>query len=419
MIFFKQTLKHKLFFISLLPVLFLGILFLFISISSIKDVAESEILSTLNGICLQLRKDFTNKYNGNYTENNGTFFSKNINISDFSHRLDEFKNNFNAEVTIFYGNKRALTTIRNNNGIRIINTVQNDKNVINTVFNGDTYTSGGVLINNEKYYVSYIPLYDNNQIVGMVFAGISNKNFLQSIKTLIINVTIVIIIIVFILSIIISIVAQRLGNSFVSIKNYLNLLVKTQNKQVLMDEFVLQREDEIGDLGRYAQEVGNKLNQMISLDTLTNIYNRRAGTQFIDYYFNKACSETIPFTVVMCDIDFFKSINDKYGHKAGDEVLIKVSSILKESGSVFAIRWGGEEFLLGFTKTTQDVVAILQDTANIIRNLSFSYNGINFGVTLTFGIATYSSQPDSSTLVVQADKNLYKGKNSGRDSIVY
>lgn len=416
---FRTTFKHKLIFISVLPVLLLGIIFLIVSSKSIKEVAENNILSSLNGICIQLRQDFTSKYPSQYSEKDGIFYAGETDINEFSDTLDKYKESFDAEVTVFYGNKRVLTTIKNKENQKIINTLQTNEKILKTVFEGNSYTSGNILINDEKYYVSYIPLYQDNQVFGMIFAGISNKNFLQSISKFSFKVIIIITITVFILSFIVSYVAQTLGDSFVAIKNYLNQLLRTQNKQIQMDETVLKRNDEIGDLGKYAQEIGNQLNQMLSMDTLTSLYNRRAGTQYIDYYFEKALIDRIPLTVVMCDIDHFKNINDTYGHKAGDEVLIKISDILKNSGCTFAIRWGGEEFLLGFTKPKEAVVPILQQSADKIRNLTFTYNAIHFKTSLTFGVASYSFQPDSSSLVVQADKNLYKGKNAGRDTIVY
>lgn len=415
----KHDLKNKLILLSLTPVILIGILFMIVGMNSIKEASRTEILSTLNGLCLQLRDDFTSIYPGNYSIKDNKYYSNDINIEDSSVLLEKYKANFDTEVTVFFSNKRALTTIRDSSGNRILNTIQDDQNVINTVFSGKNYTSGGIIINNEEYYVSYIPLYDNGKVYGMIFAGLSNEKFQKQIQKFRTKLIVIVLLIVIFISIITSIVANGIGKSLLAIGRYLNNLQKIQNKQINIDDYVVNRKDEIGDLGRYAQKIGNRLYEMITSDPLTQLYNRRAGTQFIDDYFEKSYVNHIPYTVVMCDIDHFKNINDTYGHKAGDEVLIKISNILKNSECNFAIRWGGEEFLLGFTKSKEDVVTILQSVANEIRNLSFYYNSIEFKVTLTFGVASYTSQPDSSTLVVQADKNLYKGKNSGRDTIVY
>lgn len=415
----KHDLKNKLILLSLTPVLFIGIILMLAGISSIKEASRTEILSTLNGLCLQLRDDFTSIYPGNYTIKDNKFYSNNINIEESTTLLDKYKSNFDTEVTVFFSNKRALTTIRDSSGNRIINTIQDDQNVINTVFDGNTYTSGGVIINNEEYYVSYIPLYDNGKVYGMIFAGLSNRKFLNQIQRYKTKLIVTVCIMVILVSFITSIVSNRIGKSLLAIRKYLNNIQQTQSKQFSIEEEVLKRKDEIGDLGRYALEIGNKLNEMISTDPLTQLYNRRAGTQFVDDYFEKAYINYMPYTLVMCDIDHFKNINDTYGHKSGDEVLIKVSKILKDSECLFACRWGGEEFLLGFSKPTEDVVNILQNVSDKIHNLTFSYNDIKFKVSLTFGVASYKSHADASSLVVESDNNLYKGKNAGRDTIVY
>lgn len=414
----KQTVKTKLILLSVLPVVLIGVLFLFIGINTMKSVSKKEILSSLNGMCLQLRQDFSSLYPGNYEIIDGEFYSNNQNIKDAEKLLDRYKKNFQAEVTIFFDNKRALTTITDENGKRIINTTQNNKKVLDTVFSGKNYTSGGVMINGEQYYVSYIPLYDNNKISGMIFAGLSNKNFITSIRYFIINFVIISLVCILILSIIVSLMAQKFANILTSIKNYLNLLVEKQNLHIEMDEKVINRKDEFGDLGRYAQEAGIQLNKMISLDSLTQIYNRRAGTQFIDYYFKEASENNTDYSIVMCDIDHFKNINDSYGHKAGDEVLIRIAKILNSSQAIFTIRWGGEEFLLGFNLSKEETANILKTISEQIRNQKYSYNKHEFNVTVTFGVASYDNQIDASTLVVQADKNLYKGKNNGRNTIV-
>lgn len=84
----------------------------------------------------------------------------------------------------------------------------------------------------------------------------------------------------------------------------------------------------------------------------------------------------------------------------------------------FTIRWGGEEFLLGFNLSKEETANILKTVSEQIRSQKYSYNKHEFSVTVTFGVASYDNQIDTSTLVVQADKNLYKGKNNGRNTIV-
>lgn len=137
----KHDLKNKLILLSLTPVILIGILFMIVGMNSIKEASRTEILSTLNGLCLQLRDDFTSIYPGNYSIKDNKYYSNDINIEDSSVLLEKYKANFDTEVTVFFSNKRALTTIRDSSGNRILNTIQDDQNVINTVFSGKNYTS--------------------------------------------------------------------------------------------------------------------------------------------------------------------------------------------------------------------------------------------------------------------------------------
>lgn len=92
----------------------------------------------------------------------------------------------------------------------------------------------------------------------------------------------------------------------------------------------------------------NSLNELLVKDTLTNIYNRRFIEDRLPVDVLKSNSEGTPLSVIMCDIDFFKKVNDTYGHLAGDEVLKSFASILQESirKSDWVARYGGEEFLV-------------------------------------------------------------------------
>lgn len=422
MVKLNHSLRIKFILMSICPVLVFGIVFLFIGLSTIRKSGEKEILNSLNGICNQLRQDFTSKYPGNYSAVKGNYFAGNTNIHNENAMLDKYKENFNAEVTIFYGSSRALTTIRDTKGNRIISTSQLDENVLATVFSGGTYTSGGVMINDEEYYVAYIPLYDNDKVFGMVFAGLTNANFKKLQKTFYNQLILVILILCGISSIVISLVSKKYADTITSIKNYLGLLVKKQDAFSRMPEEVLDRKDEIGDLARYAQEAGNQLTKMISIDPLTGLYNRRAGNQLIEESYMLAEQDKASFTVVMCDIDDFKKINDTYGHKTGDEVLVRISDVLLNTVHTFknsyAIRWGGEEFLIGFQMPLERAKEIIRSVSLQIRALSFTADDNTFSLTLTYGLAEYSKDKDADALINHADKNMYKGKYSGKNQII-
>ena len=122
----------------------------------------------------------------------------------------------------------------------------------------------------------------------------------------------------------------------------------------------------------------------------------------------------------MSDIDFFKKINDTYGHDCGDVALTEVAEILRtcvRDGDTVC-RWGGEEFLL-LVKGNRDVaITVAERIRTRIENNVVEYEGAEIRFTMTLGISTYVPGYSLESLLVQADENLYYGKEHGRNQVV-
>ena len=123
----------------------------------------------------------------------------------------------------------------------------------------------------------------------------------------------------------------------------------------------------------------------------------------------------------MCDIDWFKKINDQYGHDCGDYILTSISAMIRDSveGCGFASRWGGEEFLLIYKLDLQDVKQKVELLAERIRNYIFEYENRQVRVTMTFGIKEMAGNVPYEEIIKEADDKLYTGKRNGRNQIVY
>jgi len=146
-------------------------------------------------------------------------------------------------------------------------------------------------------------------------------------------------------------------------------------------------------------------------DGLTNIYNRFFLENKMDDIFRQNKTKTI----VMVDIDFFKKINDKYGHQMGDEVLKFFAKILKNNirKNDFVIRYGGEEFLIYLPSTTKiEAYVIMHKIRNILK---IDKKPVDF--TFSAGIADEGETLPE--MIQLADERLYKAKKEGRDRIVY
>ena len=127
------------------------------------------------------------------------------------------------------------------------------------------------------------------------------------------------------------------------------------------------------------------------------------------------------FAVAIMDIDFFKKVNDTYGHGMGDFVLKTLSALLKESmeGKGSVARWGGEEFLLTFEEMRyEEAVSLLNDIREKISIWDFSFKDVKIHLTITGGIEDYAMAESIDAVITKADMRLYTGKTGGRNRVV-
>ena len=123
----------------------------------------------------------------------------------------------------------------------------------------------------------------------------------------------------------------------------------------------------------------------------------------------------IPFSVLLIDVDFFKKINDTYGHDKGDFVIKRISNLLKQNirDSDICARWGGEEFLILVPNNNLDGALIL---ANNLKELIEKNNfEIKENVTISIGVSTFDENSSQEKLLKSADIALYKAKENGRN----
>ena len=164
-----------------------------------------------------------------------------------------------------------------------------------------------------------------------------------------------------------------------------------------------------------------KLIQDSETDSLTGLFNRRTFLKKIENEAMRFKRNKKPFSLLFADIDFFKKVNDTYGHAAGDDVLISVSNLLNtEKREVDQVgRWGGEEFLLLLPETNLGGAA---QHGNKIRELVSAkpiiYEEQEIHITMSFGVSEYSGDSNIEKTIDQADQRLYQAKNTGRNKVV-
>jgi diguanylate cyclase (GGDEF)-like protein len=152
-------------------------------------------------------------------------------------------------------------------------------------------------------------------------------------------------------------------------------------------------------------------------DYLTGLYNRYKLDESLEYKLMQSKRYSTVFGIIMIDIDYFKTINDNYGHQAGDIILKEFAKILKDNSRETDIvgRWGGEEFLIIVENIDKDnILKLAEKLRVIVENYNFSFVK---NKTASFGVSVYSPGDDITSIVNKADKALYNAKDSGRNCV--
>lgn len=412
----KKSIRRKMTLIGILPIVFLGITIFVFGAVLIYGMHAETVRDELETSTYVLKGCFDLTVRGDYTYSQDVLMKGDVNISD-STMLYEIKNNSDVDTTIFWGDTRVLTTVENEYGASVVGT-QASADVVECVLNrGENYFSKNLIIGDTDYIGYYTPLLnDDGTVVGMVFAGKPKNTVYDKIITIMVVFLLVTLVVILCSLITWRRYSERLIKDIELINTYLHNITDG-DLNATMDAGVIRREDEIGEIGIHATKMCGALKIMVEQDSLTLLYNRRTCNRML----KKLVENKKPFTVVMADIDWFKKINDQYGHACGDHILRSVSSIIRESVKEcgFASRWGGEEFLmiyeLDFEKTKDKVEALVQT----IRDTGFEYEGQTVRVTMTVGVKEMDLDVPYEKIIKIADDNLYTGKRNGRNQIVY
>ncbi|MBR1912815.1 MAG: GGDEF domain-containing protein [Treponema sp.] len=193
-------------------------------------------------------------------------------------------------------------------------------------------------------------------------------------------------------------------------------------------EFSAYDKKQIADIASIAAITVNNasLLEISSTDMTTHL-------KFKYYFFNvlsdrleEALASDVPLSVLMFDIDFFKAVNDSFGHACGDYILEKVAYIIKKSirSRDLASRYGGEEFTIMLNKTTaENAVKVAERIRHNIEQYDFTYNNKHLRITLSGGVTTFTSAKNpaknANILVDQADRALYFSKEHGRNCVTF
>lgn len=170
-----------------------------------------------------------------------------------------------------------------------------------------------------------------------------------------------------------------------------------------------------------AQESVLQLQHQATRDYLTGLYNRRYFTEEAERLLGKALREQKPVSLVVLDIDFFKSINDEYGHLAGDQVLQQIADHLQQGlGRFLVARTGGEEFTMMLPGLDQDkAISLMNGLRQGVQERIFEIPDDFVRITVSLGVSTLMDTPlPLEQLFSRADENLYRAKEAGRNLVM-
>ena len=261
----RLTIRKKLLLCSILPISVLGIIIVFMSLTFLRNSIINQVENSLRGTAAATLAAYDQNSGTYLVAENGDVWKGGYNISNSEKLLDTIKEKSGMDVTFFYGNKRIMTSIKEQSGQRILGSPAGSKIEEMVLQNGKEYFSKNVSVDGVMYFGYYVPVFqgdDSNEPIGMVFAGINKNETLYSVLRIVFYMTVIVLVIA-----IIGIVGAGLISNTISrvLKSEITSLeyLAMGNLNVQIDKKNLQRKDEIGDLSRAIDTLKTDLRSVI------------------------------------------------------------------------------------------------------------------------------------------------------------
>ena len=221
---------------------------------------------------------------------------------------------------------------------------------------------------------------------------------------------------------------KRLWDTILAAKKYNGLIVNRTKagKRIYLETTITPVFDKEGSLESFVStskdvtyqiKTKKRLKNLAMVDTLTKVLNRYAIDKEIDYYISVAQRHSVPFSLIMLDIDYFKKINDTYGHYIGDVVLKNISKLLRKNiRKIDKLgRWGGEEFIIILHATTQR--RAVQKAEELRKLIEKNIIDKKYKITASIGVTSYRQEERKNSLLTRVDDALYRAKEKGRNCV--
>jgi diguanylate cyclase (GGDEF)-like protein/PAS domain S-box-containing protein len=221
---------------------------------------------------------------------------------------------------------------------------------------------------------------------------------------------------------------EKLWSTVLSGKNYTNIIInKKKNGELIYNDINITPIMDANNIVQHfvvtykditiQMKLEEKLENLATTDSLTQVNNRYKINTDIDNYMARAKRYSEPFSILMLDIDHFKAVNDTYGHYVGDIVLKDLTRIVNQNirdVDTFG-RWGGEEFMLILDNTTKEIGVIIAEKLRHI--ISVTTIADHYNITVSIGVSEYFVDEHKRTLLERVDDALYEAKENGRNQV--
>ena len=212
-------------------------------------------------------------------------------------------------------------------------------------------------------------------------------------------------------------IAEETGKNSIRQLTELSQMVYERNRIMAEREVLLKKERQLtADLNG----MNESLRILATMDSLTGVFNRRTILESLEKELHRSHRYGKVFGIILTDIDFFKIVNDTYGHQTGDNVLKCVCDNISANIRVNDVigRYGGEEFLIIMPETDTDQAAIAAEKLrSAVESMSVPKESKQVKVTASFGVSSYRQSDDTKMIIARVDKALYESKKNGRNRV--
>ena len=420
----KGTISSRMYAVAILPVILFALAITCAGIPSLTAIMRDSAKKELRDACISTQLIMNATYPGEYRLTGSEllyFYKGDTDITRDYSVVDTVNESTGVDISIIYKDTRILTTLKNEEGERTVGTGIADQIYKSVFVEGNEAFYDNTLINGKTYYTYYMPLvsgHGNTQ--GILGAAKPSEDVDKAILDYILMLACLALALGIVMVLIVIRITRPMTRSIDSIFKFVRE-ASEGNETAILDEHVLRRHDELGEIGESVLNMQRSMRNLMESDPLTKLFNRRSAHRKLATIVNKAKQSTESFCVSIGDIDFFKHVNDTYGHDAGDEVLIKVADIIRDhmKNYGFVARWGGEEFLMVFDRTNLLMAEnALWSLLDRIRAMEIRYENYIINVTMSYGVSEWNKKDSIDTLIKSADDKLYFAKNSGRNRVV-